>query len=705
MRSKSRKLISTLLAAVMAFCLLTAMPITASALDGPIEVTVNPVGVNYLLGNAVVPLKATFYYSVGPEVPDYDFPIKVQWFWSLTDSNTGRINGLGEEVKYDWYSNPFEYQLKLEPPTDTIGVRYYYCVLQYTLSVTFETREAVTEPAKIEVFGPATISPESLTFEKGGSGDVDLAVDKSKFEPVSIKNGDYTLVAGGVDFKLNSDTSMTLKADYLNTLDEGTHTLTFNFSAGPAPILTITVTAASVAPTITGPTTMTLAQDYAATSTGVFTVTGTPAPTVTKTDGDAKITWNNATKKLDVAAGLAAGTYPVVLTATSGTETATLTFTLTVTPAIIIGPTAMTLTVGYAATSTDAYTTKGTPAPTVVKTSGDAKITWNNTTKKLDVAAGLAAGTYPIVLTATSGTETATLTFTLTVKAAMITGPASMTLAEGYAATSTDVYTMTGAPTPTVIKTSGDANITWNNTTKKLDVAAGLTAGTYPVVLTAISGTDTETLTFTLTVLAVNSASMANFVKSRTYFSGMFVDVDENQWYGSNEQKVIANAYEYGLMQGSGNTFNPLGNMTIAEAITIAARVHHIYNGGNGEFTQGSPWYQVYADYAIEKGIVNAGTFSDYNKAATRAEMAYIFSRALPETEFAPQNFVNALPDVNSGTPYYDAIIMLYRAGVVAGSDNSGTFNPGDNITRAEAAAIISRVVLKENRMGGKTFG
>ena len=158
-------------------------------------------------------------------------------------------------------------------------------------------------------------------------------------------------------------------------------------------------------------------------------------------------------------------------------------------------------------------------------------------------------------------------------------------------------------------------------------------------------------------------------------------------------------------MQGSGNTFNPTGNMTIAEAVTIAARVHHIYNGGDGQFTQGSPWHQVYVDYAIGNGIINAGTFSDYGKAATRAEMAFIFSSALPEAEFASQNTVNALPDVTSSTPYYSAILMLYKAGVVAGSDSIGTFNPGANITRAEAAAIISRVILKDTRFSGKMFG
>ena len=193
--------------------------------------------------------------------------------------------------------------------------------------------------------------------------------------------------------------------------------------------------------------------------------------------------------------------------------------------------------------------------------------------------------------------------------------------------------------------------------------------------------------------------SISNFKTINSYNNAMFTDVNENEWYGYHDQKGIANVYGYGLMQGNGKTFNPTGNMTIAEVITIAARVHHIYNGGTGELVQGSPWYQVYVDYAITNEIITAATFSDYRSAATRAEMAYIFARALPEAEFAAINMVNSLPDVSSNTPYHVAIFMLYRAGVLAGNDQMGTFHPDDNISRAEAAAIISRVILPATRI------
>ena len=85
------------------------------------------------------------------------------------------------------------------------------------------------------------------------------------------------------------------------------------------------------APRITGPTSFTLPVGYPAASLGVFTIEGTAPVTVTKTSGDARITWNNTTRRLTVAAGLPPGVYPVTLTAVNGIlPDATHTFTLTV---------------------------------------------------------------------------------------------------------------------------------------------------------------------------------------------------------------------------------------------------------------------------------------------------------------------------------------------------------------------------------------
>ncbi|MBQ3405202.1 MAG: S-layer homology domain-containing protein, partial [Oscillospiraceae bacterium] len=113
----------------------------------------------------------------------------------------------------------------------------------------------------------------------------------------------------------------------------------------------------------------------------------------------------------------------------------------------------------------------------------------------------------------------------------------------------------------------------------------------------------------------------------------------------------------------------------------------------------GSPWYQPYVNYAISNNIISSSDFSDYTAKISRADMAYIFYRSLPTSEFGVLNNIYSIPDVNSA-PSRDqnSIRQLYYAGVLTGSDSYGTFNPNNNITRAEAAAIISRVAISTER-------
>lgn len=188
--------------------------------------------------------------------------------------------------------------------------------------------------------------------------------------------------------------------------------------------------------------------------------------------------------------------------------------------------------------------------------------------------------------------------------------------------------------------------------------------------------------------------SMSNFSRVKTY-SGQYSDVSSTFWaYGA-----IQTCYETSLMQGSDGSFKPADNLTVAEALVMADRVHQIYHTGSNTLSNGSPWYMPYVDYAIENGIINDGDFSSYTDKITRADMAYIFSRALPTRELSMLNNIGEIPDVDSA-PVRDrnAIWLLYYAGVLTGSDSYGTFKPNDNITRAEAAAIISRIAIPSER-------
>ncbi len=203
---------------------------------------------------------------------------------------------------------------------------------------------------------------------------------------------------------------------------------------------------------------------------------------------------------------------------------------------------------------------------------------------------------------------------------------------------------------------------------------------------------------FAFSVCPEALADFGYFTEIKTY-GGEFTDVPQDAWYCS----YVSKCYELGLMNGSSKaSFVPEGNLTLAEAITIADRLYSIYGTG-AEFDTskyiGEYWYSPYLDYAFENGIITSA-IPDYNVPATRSQVAVIFSKALPEEAFAEICTVpdGAVPDVSMYTSYAPAVYRLYRAGIITGSDKTGTFHPSDYITRAEIATICVRMALPSSR-------
>ena len=174
-----------------------------------------------------------------------------------------------------------------------------------------------------------------------------------------------------------------------------------------------------------------------------------------------------------------------------------------------------------------------------------------------------------------------------------------------------------------------------------------------------------------------------------TYREGQFSDVASTFWGAPN----IAKAFELGLMKGVGDGFDPKGNVTLAQAITMAARIHSIYNTGSENFVQGTPWYQVYLDYELENHLLDE-IYTDYNVPATRLQFAAILAYALPLAALEPINYVkdDGIPDLRIWNYHASSVYLLYEAGILTGSGEDHAFNPDANITRAEAAAIITRM-------------
>ncbi|MBQ2330685.1 MAG: S-layer homology domain-containing protein, partial [Oscillospiraceae bacterium] len=208
-------------------------------------------------------------------------------------------------------------------------------------------------------------------------------------------------------------------------------------------------------------------------------------------------------------------------------------------------------------------------------------------------------------------------------------------------------------------------------------------------------------LVLTLSISVSALADMSAFELDGSYEAGRFSDVDETKWYGYYKQGVIATAYELGLMSGnSSTTFNPDGKLRLSEAVTIAARLRSIYEGDGKIFEKTSPWYKTYVDYAEDMGIIPDGWMDgSETRPATRAEMAFIFSYALPDEEYEKVNDVQSLPDVYYDSEYADEIFKLYNAGILQGNGQYGTFYPDNSVKRSEAAAIICRIAIPDMRL------
>ena len=191
--------------------------------------------------------------------------------------------------------------------------------------------------------------------------------------------------------------------------------------------------------------------------------------------------------------------------------------------------------------------------------------------------------------------------------------------------------------------------------------------------------------------------SLDNFVKIRQY-NDRFVDVSHDQWYYTN----VNIGYRLGIINGSSDTeYMPDTYLTVAECITLAVNLHNIYYGNNADFTQSDVWYDVYIDYAVKYGIIDYSDYSDFDAYATRAQVAKIFAAALPDEAFTVKNQISdgAIPDVSMSADYANDVYKLYRAGVLLGNDEFGTFAPNSNILRCEIAAIVSRIAVTDLRL------
>lgn len=173
-----------------------------------------------------------------------------------------------------------------------------------------------------------------------------------------------------------------------------------------------------------------------------------------------------------------------------------------------------------------------------------------------------------------------------------------------------------------------------------------------------------------------------------------FKDVNRSDWFYDE----VRDAWENGLIDGvTATEFQPSKNLTVAEAIKLAAVLYQKDNEGKVTLTNGTAnWYDTYVDYAVKNGVIDAKyqkyTRAQMDAAVTRAEFVAIFYGAMDN--YTAKNTVadNAIPDVKTGDYAAKEIYTFYRAGICIGNDKLGTFLPKNAIKRCEVATILTRM-------------
>ena len=183
-----------------------------------------------------------------------------------------------------------------------------------------------------------------------------------------------------------------------------------------------------------------------------------------------------------------------------------------------------------------------------------------------------------------------------------------------------------------------------------------------------------------------------------------FKDVKRSDWFYGD----VANAVARGLVNGTTpTTYEPNKTLTAAEAVKLAACMHQLYYEDEVtlENSEDGEWYLSYVDYALENGILEE-EFANYNAAISRRQFVQVFYRALPRSSYREINTIpdDAIPDIASDDIGAEEIYAFYRAGILSGYTKTPgyaehAFGAGSSITRAEVAAIMSRMFDKTVRL------
>ena len=411
-----------------------------------------------------------------------------------------------------------------------------------TLSVTAEPNFTISiSPTSLSV--PPNTNPTAtitVTFVGGLTGSVSLSATglpsgvSANFAPSSLNSSGTATVNF---FSQTSTPAGTTNISIVGTNGSITHSATLALTTGSGtPSFTLTRSASSVSVTQGSSTTDTITVADSGGFTGAVTLSASGLPSGVTAAFGTNPTTGSSVVTFAASSTATPGAFTVTINGASGSTTASTTISMSVvstsTGSFTLKASVSTLSVAQGASGTDTITVSdvspfsgsvsfaasGMPAGVTASFSPTSSATSSVVT--LSVASSVAAGSYPITITGTSGSLTSTASITLTVTSTSLGSftlkASASTLSVAQGASGTDTITVTdvspfsgsvsfaasGMPSGVTASFSPTSSATSSVVT--LSVASSVAAGSYPITITGTSGTLTASTSITLTVTSTS---------------------------------------------------------------------------------------------------------------------------------------------------------------------------------------------------------
>lgn len=192
---------------------------------------------------------------------------------------------------------------------------------------------------------------------------------------------------------------------------------------------------------------------------------------------------------------------------------------------------------------------------------------------------------------------------------------------------------------------------------------------------------------FRKVIAAIGLVAMLSTLVVSTAVAGTFDDVPTGEWYAPFVDDLVA----AGIVDDANSNFRPADTMNRAEALKLAVEACGNEGTTDIDFPDVSTdaWFYSYVQTGVANGIVDGyddGFYRPGNN-VNRAEFAKMLVNAcdLPDAS----DMANPFSDVPTTGWFHDTVLTAYHWMVLDGYTD-GTFRPGNDILRAEAAKMTA---------------